>query len=139
MTNLNERRKYFKQFLPQLEYSNSDIKGLGNTCPSCGYPTLDERSSWEICAFCFWEDDGQDDHDADVVLGGPNGDYSLTEYREKWENAYSDIMQSDSATAEDFKRIDTLIELQSESNIPEILELVNKLISWFNRKRGIIS
>jgi hypothetical protein len=22
---------------------------------------------------CFWEDDGQDDHDADLVRGGPNG------------------------------------------------------------------
>ncbi|WP_243460725.1 CPCC family cysteine-rich protein [Paraburkholderia largidicola] len=30
---------------------------------------------------CFWEDDGQDDDDADEVLGGPNGDLSLTEGR----------------------------------------------------------
>jgi hypothetical protein len=27
---------------------------------------------------CFWEDDGQDDHDADEVRGGPNSDLSLT-------------------------------------------------------------
>ncbi|GGZ35100.1 hypothetical protein GCM10011273_22010 [Asticcacaulis endophyticus] len=27
---------------------------------------------------CWWEDDGQDDHDANDVRGGPNGRYSLT-------------------------------------------------------------
>jgi hypothetical protein len=31
-----------------------------------------------------WEDDGEDDPDADEVLGGPNGDYSLTEARENF-------------------------------------------------------
>jgi hypothetical protein len=29
----------------------------------------------------MWEDDGQDDHDADEVRGGPNGDLSLTQAR----------------------------------------------------------
>jgi len=29
----------------------------------------------------FWEDDGQDDHDADEVRGGPNGSLSLTQAR----------------------------------------------------------
>ncbi|WP_328859368.1 CPCC family cysteine-rich protein [Streptomyces sp. NBC_00306] len=28
-------------------------------CPCCGYVTLAERGSHEICAVCFWEDDGQ--------------------------------------------------------------------------------
>ena len=31
---------------------------------------------------CFWEDDEQDDEDADVVRGGPNGSLSLTAARE---------------------------------------------------------
>jgi len=31
---------------------------------------------------CFWEDDGQDDHDADEVRGGPNGSLSLTDARQ---------------------------------------------------------
>jgi len=30
---------------------------------------------------CFWEDDGQDDHDADEVRGGPNYSLSLTQAR----------------------------------------------------------
>ncbi len=42
---------------------------------------LGERGRFEICDVCFWEDDGQDDFDADVVRGGPNGGLSLTEAR----------------------------------------------------------
>ena len=48
-------------------------------------PTLDERCGWDICPICFWEDDGQDTDDADVVRGGPNHDYSLKEARENFE------------------------------------------------------
>lgn len=36
---------------------------------------------FEICPVCFWEDDGQDDHDADVVRGGPNRSLSLQDAR----------------------------------------------------------
>ncbi len=50
-------------------------------CPCCGFVTLGERSVYEICPVCFWEDDGQDDHDADRVRGGPNGRLSLSEAR----------------------------------------------------------
>ena len=39
------------------------------------------RACDEICKVCFWEDDGQDDHDADDVRGGPNGTLSLRQAR----------------------------------------------------------
>jgi hypothetical protein len=42
-------------------------------CPCCGFVTLPERAGYEICPVCLWEDDGQSDHDADTVRGGPNG------------------------------------------------------------------
>jgi len=58
-------------------------------CPCCGYPTLEERQSWEICCLCDWEDDGQDDPYADQVWGGPNQDYSLTQARQNFRNHYS--------------------------------------------------
>lgn len=51
------------------------------TCPSCAFPTLSEKSAYEICSICRWEDDGQDDSNADEILGGPNGKLSLTESR----------------------------------------------------------
>lgn len=50
-------------------------------CPRCGFLTLSERGTVELCPVCFWEDDGQDDHDADQVRGGPNGRPSLAEAR----------------------------------------------------------
>jgi cysteine-rich CPCC protein len=50
------------------------------SCPCCGFLTLTERSAFEICPVCFWEDDGQDDADADDTKGGPNSS-SLTEAR----------------------------------------------------------
>ncbi|WP_455962165.1 CPCC family cysteine-rich protein [Methylorubrum aminovorans] len=51
-------------------------------CPCCR--TLNERGGFEICPVCFWEDDGQDDHDADIVRGGPNRGLSLTEARRNY-------------------------------------------------------
>ena len=53
-------------------------------CPCCGYLTLYERGVSDMCEVCFWEDDGQDDADADVVRGGPNGTISLTTARENF-------------------------------------------------------
>lgn len=50
-------------------------------CPCCLHRTLHGRGNYEICPVCYWEDDGQDDHDADVVRGGPNCDWSLTASR----------------------------------------------------------
>ncbi|WP_422740739.1 CPCC family cysteine-rich protein [Micromonospora sp. WMMD729] len=47
------------------------------TCPCCGHATLSERGGYEICDECWWEDDGQDEHDSAVVRGGPNGRLSL--------------------------------------------------------------
>ena len=46
-------------------------------CPCCRCKTLHSRGGFEICPVCFWEDDGQDEPDAERVLGGPNGSLSL--------------------------------------------------------------
>ncbi len=37
-----------------------------------------------MCPVCFWEDDGQDDHDADEIRGGPNADLSLSQARQNF-------------------------------------------------------
>jgi hypothetical protein len=50
-------------------------------CPCCGFHSLSERSVWEICVICWWEDDGQDDPRADEIWGGPNKQYSLSAAR----------------------------------------------------------
>ncbi|QIS73682.1 hypothetical protein HB370_29900 [Streptomyces sp. DSM 40868] len=50
-------------------------------CPCCFQRTLEERADFEICPECGWEDDGQDDSDAHIVRGGPNGWLSLAQAR----------------------------------------------------------
>ncbi len=50
-------------------------------CPCCKFKTLHGRNHYEICSVCFWEDDGQDDQDADIIRGGPNSSLSLTQAR----------------------------------------------------------
>ncbi len=50
-------------------------------CPCCGYQTLDSNADYDICRVCWWEDDGQDSHNAHLVLGGPNDNLSLLRAR----------------------------------------------------------
>lgn len=55
------------------------------TCPACGYPTLLERDSYEMCQLCHWEDEGQDDPNADDPIDGLNGRVSLAQARINFE------------------------------------------------------
>jgi hypothetical protein len=55
-------------------------------CPCCRFKTLCGRAQYEICKVCFWEDDGQDDHDASEVRGGPNGTLSLSKARDNFKS-----------------------------------------------------
>ena len=58
--------------------------GVRYACPCCQLLTLPERNGYDICPVCFWEDDGQDDHDADVKRGGSNHGISLTQGRQNY-------------------------------------------------------
>src|SRR5712671_3874409 len=71
------RRKAWFDFYSLQGNVFAPPSGEKYTCPCCGHTTLDERGAYEICSECGWEDDGQDDHDSDVVRGGPNGSLSL--------------------------------------------------------------
>lgn len=53
-------------------------------CPCCASLTLCGRGMFEICPVCFWEDDGQDEHDADIARGGPNRSLSLKAARQNY-------------------------------------------------------
>lgn len=72
------RLAWFQEYASRLDGQPS---GLPLRCPCCGCRTLPERGAFDICEVCFWEDDGQDDYDADVVRGGPNGSLSLSAAR----------------------------------------------------------
>lgn len=62
------------------------MQNLPLRCPCCGYKTLSERGGYEICAVCFWEDNGVDDYNADEILSGPNGYTSLAQARANYSN-----------------------------------------------------
>jgi hypothetical protein len=47
-------------------------------CLCCGFLTLEHPDAQALCPVCWWQDDGQDDDDADVVRGTVNGGLSLS-------------------------------------------------------------
>ena len=55
-------------------------------CPCCHCRTLTERAAFELCPVCFWEDEGQDDHNVAEVLGGANGELSLLQARRNYQD-----------------------------------------------------
>jgi hypothetical protein len=85
---LEHRSQWFKKYAQRLEEGTIEppLPGVRYTCPCCGYLTLSQRGSFEICELCRWEDDGQDDPHADEVWGGPNGRYSLSEARQNFKD-----------------------------------------------------
>ena len=84
---LARRQGWLERYCEQLD--NSVRRGPDPphllACPCCRHLTLRERGAFEICSVCSWEDDGQDDQDADIVRGGPNGALSLTQARANYE------------------------------------------------------
>ncbi len=48
-------------------------------CPCCGLPTIDEPGIYDICAVCWWEDDGHEGHSP----FSPNG-MSLTQAKQNF-------------------------------------------------------
>ena len=68
---LAQRKQWFEGYT-SLTNVFAPESGGPYSCPCCGHVTLPERGGYDICRECGWEDDGQDDHDADVVRRGPN-------------------------------------------------------------------
>ena len=48
------------------------------SCPCCGFKTLEKRDDFEICMICWWEDDGTDNNVGDKYGIGPNDVADLT-------------------------------------------------------------
>lgn len=88
-------------------------------CPCCGYATLTVRSRFENCFLCDWEDDGQDDHNADIVLGGPNVDYSLTEARNNFQK-YGNMFRASHVS----RKGDSPTEIKAKKRIIEAFEQI---------------
>lgn len=53
-------------------------------CLCCGYKTLGSPDTMALCPVCWWDDDGQDDSDANVVRNSVNGGLSLSHARQNY-------------------------------------------------------
>ena len=123
---LLRRRKFFSNRFPEI----AGMKGhrfdheleLPNTCPVCGFYSLGERNSWEICGICYWEDDGQDEYNKEEVKGGPNGKHSLESYRTSF---YTAIDKSKISRAKSLiRKFHKLIKNQEQVDKTEISNLI---------------
>jgi len=126
---LQRRQKFFSEHFPKIKgmkgHSFVQELDLPNTCPVCGFYSLGERDSWEICGICYWEADGQDEYNKDNVKGGPNGNHSLASYRTA---LYSSIEKSkESRTKSLIRKFHKLIEGQEIVDKSEIKKLISQL------------
>jgi hypothetical protein len=144
---LKYRRKLLAKLLPPLEGKDSrnDIKNLLNTCPSCGYPTLLSRCTYDICSICYWEDEGQDDTERNERWGGANGEYTLKEYSCEFLTTLENIkneVHTDSLLNEIKNNLLLLDEIEKDldinKNITDYIAQIKKLESLFNKYRVII-
>jgi len=74
---ISERRNKFRELISKKHIMDSNFNKLLSICPCCGYP----KSNSSLCNLCLWDDDGQDDSNAKLVRGGPNGLLSLEQAR----------------------------------------------------------
>lgn len=132
-------RHWFEFYVQELESSLQIVhKTFDNhyLCPCCYYPTLKRRVDFDICPLCNWEDDGQDNHNADKVLGGCNSNYSLTEARSNFKNYLTSYRPSDKYHfARTTTKTDLLGQVVDLNKIKmQIIELYNTIMQTDNLK-----
>lgn len=141
--NFNQRRDFFKKnFEMKIGRQRIDVKSediLKNSCPVCGYLTLDERDSFDICVICFWEDDGTDDFEANNDSGSNHK--TLNEGREIFQEAKRKLL---SATTGVDNLIDTLknkfLNLDNSIGLEnldksEIVRLQNEIVDLLTKNK----
>lgn len=141
--NFIQRRDFFqKNFVLKIGRQRTDLKSEGilkNSCPVCGYLTLDERDSFGICSICFWEDDGIDDFEVNED-SGPNH-MTLREGREIFQEAKRKLLTENvvgdnlvDTLKNKFKNLDNSIE-QSNKDKSEIISLQNEIVDFLTKNK----
>jgi len=139
----NERRDFFQRHfsmkigMQRVDVNSEDI--LKNSCPVCGYLTLDERSSYDICSICFWEDDGIDDFEVNKN-SGPNH-MTLKEGREIFQDAKRKLLTANvgdnnliDTLKNKFLKLDKSIEQNTLDN-SEIIKLQNEIVKLLKNNK----
>lgn len=141
--NFNQRRDYFlKNFALKIGKQRTDVNSkdiLKNSCPVCGYLTLNERDSFDICAICFWEDDGLDDFEENND-SGPNH-MTLKEGREIFQKAKTKLLTANfgeniliDTLKSTFIKLDNSIQ-QNNLEKSEIITLQNEIVDLLTKNK----
>ncbi|KQR91123.1 hypothetical protein ASG01_14680 [Chryseobacterium sp. Leaf180] len=140
--NIKVRRDFFqKNFDLKIGLQRTDVNSaevLKNSCPVCGYLTLDERNAFDICGICFWEDDGIDDFEENEE-SGPNH-MTLKEGRLIFQEAKSKLLNTkfnDNNLIEKLKnsfiKLDNFINQNNSTN--EIIKLQNEILDLLTKNK----
>lgn len=83
---LNDYKKWFEEKIhenPDYDYTDDNYTPTPHICPVCGKYEFEDESSFDICPFCGWEDDGLMEDNPDYS-GGAN-DLSLNDFRKEYQ------------------------------------------------------
>lgn len=65
----DEQSAHVLRRLEREELGNREPSAPGQPCPCCGYLTIDEPGTYEICRVCWWEDDPTMSDDPESTFG----------------------------------------------------------------------
>ncbi len=136
---LRARRDFFQMNFPMLKIGKKRVNIPKNTCPVCGYLTLEERDAFNICGICFWEDDGIDDFEENEI-SGPNH-MTLKEGRAIFNKAKEKLMTSSYAgdhyikkLKDSFLQVDHIIK-KGDAEKNEIIKLQDNILDLLNENK----
>lgn len=82
---LSEYVDWYKKTIsenPDYDYIEATYEPKPHKCPVCNKYSFKEESSFDICPFCGWQDDGSDVDDSEIL--GPN-DIKFSDFKNRYE------------------------------------------------------
>lgn len=85
---LNAYKKWYKKKIkknPNYNYQDEHYVAEPHLCPVCGKYKFEHKSSFDVCPYCGWEDDGLMEKEPDSWAGCAN-DLCLNNYRKRYKH-----------------------------------------------------
>ena len=109
-----------------VPHNHSEEAALGygpHPCPVCGQFVCSQRSSYDICPICWWEDD-ESQEELIGLAGGANG-YSLRDYRAKFiDERHPEWMpDKDAYKRLRFEKTDDKLDKEMAGNVGQLIRI----------------